>query len=139
TAMQSAVELETPAAVAAPPASGGSQPSLEGAKGALAAGNVAEAERMIRLLLVDDPDRDEYQAVLGQVYLRKGHASIAYDILQPIAKAWIGKNRRQEALEIIDAFLAVETEDADFLALKAQASGTPPPVTVESAGPSAQP
>ncbi len=119
-AMQSAAELEIPTAAPAPAApAAGEMPTLQEAKSALAAGDVAEAERMIRLLLVGDPDKDEFQAVLGMVYLRKGHASIAFDILHPIAKSWLEANRSQEAQELIDAFLAVEADDADFLALKA--------------------
>ncbi len=115
--------LETPEAVPAAPAGGGPPATLEEARRALAAGDVTEAERMIRLLLVADPDRVEYQATLGLVYLKKGHGAIAFDILCPIAKAWAGEGRRDEALEIANAFLAVEPDEEDFLAIKARAGG----------------
>jgi tetratricopeptide (TPR) repeat protein len=117
--------LETPEAVPAAPTGSGPPATLEEARRVLATGDVTEAERMIRLLLVDDPDRVEYQATLGLVYLKKGHTAIAYDILCPIAKAWAGEGRRDEALEIADAFLTVEPDEEDFLKLKARATGTP--------------
>ena len=127
--VQSAVALETPAASApAPepaPATGGSPPTLDEARRVLAAGEVGEAERMIRTLLLEDPDRSEYQAVLGMLYLKKGHASIAHDILYPMAKSWLKEGRREEAVEIVEAFLAVESGNAEFLALKAEVSGVP--------------
>jgi tetratricopeptide (TPR) repeat protein len=124
-AVQSAVALETPAAPEPVPATVGPPPTLDEARRVLAAGEVGEAERMIRILLLEDPDRNEYQAVLGMIYLKKGHASIAYDILHPMAKSWLKEGRREEAVEIVEAFLAVEPGDTEFLALKAQASGTP--------------
>lgn len=124
-AVQSAVALETPAAPEPVPATVGLPPTLDEARRVLAAGEVGEAERMIRILLLEDPDRNEYQAVMGMIYLKKGHASIAYDILHPMAKSWLKEGRREEAVEIVEAFLAVEPGDTEFLALKAQASGTP--------------
>lgn len=128
--------LETPEATPAAPTGGGPPATLEETRRVLAAGDVGEAERMIRLLLVADPDRVEYQATLGLVYLKKGHAAIAYDILCPIAKTWAGEGRRDEALEIADAFLAVEPDEEDFLAIKARAAG-PPVEAVSGAAPSA--
>lgn len=124
--------LETPEATPAAPTGGGPPATLEEARRVLAAGDVGEAERMIRLLLVDDPDRVEYQATLGLIYLKKGHAAIAYDILCPIAKAWAGEGRREEALEIADAFLAVEPDEEDFLTLKARAALGKPPIEFKS-------
>jgi tetratricopeptide (TPR) repeat protein len=126
-AVQSAVALETPAAPALAldpaPATGGSPPTLDAVRRALAAGEVGEAERMIRTLLIEDPDRSEYQVVLGMIYLKKGHASIAHDILCPMATSWLKEGRREEAVEIVEAFLAVEPDDAEFLALKAEVNG----------------
>jgi len=128
-AVQSAVALETPAAPALAlepaPATGVSPPTLDEVRRMLAAGEVGEAERMIRTLLIEDPDRNEYQAALGMIYLKKGHASIACDILYPMAKAWLREGRREEAVEIVEAFLATEPDNADFLVLKAEVSGTP--------------
>jgi tetratricopeptide (TPR) repeat protein len=128
-AVQSAVALETPTAPEPAPqpasAAGVSPPTLDEVRRLLAAGEVGEAERMIRTLLLEDPDRNEYQAVLGMIYLKKGHASIAHDILHPMAKSWLQEGRREEAVEIVEAFLAVESGDAEFLALKAEVSGVP--------------
>ncbi|MDO8546997.1 MAG: tetratricopeptide repeat protein [Nitrospirales bacterium] len=124
-AVQSAVALETPAAPEPVPATIGSPPTLDEVRRVLAAGEVEEAERMIRTLLLEDPDRSEYQAVLGMLYLKKGHASIACDILYPMAKSWLKEGRREEAVEIVEAFLAVEPDDTKFLALKAEVSGVP--------------
>ena len=124
--VQSAVALETPVVpepVAVAPA--GPPPTLDEARRLLAAGEVGEAERMIRSLLLEDPDRNEYQAMLGMIYLKKGHASIAYDMLYPMAKSWLEEGRREEAVEIVEAFLATKPGDAGFLALKAAASGAP--------------
>lgn len=123
--VQAAGALETPAVPEPVAAVSGPPPTLDEARRLLAGGDVGEAERMIRALLLEDPDRNEYQAVLGMIYLKKGHGSIAYDILHPMAKAWLDEGRREEAVEIVEAFLAVEPGDADFLALKAQGSGTP--------------
>ena len=131
--IQSAVALETPAAPEPAPAAAGPPPTLEEARQALATGNVGEAERMIRILLLEDPDRNEYQAVLGLIYLKKGHVSIAYDILHPLAKAWLAEGRQAEAVELVETFLAAEPDDADFRALKAQASGTPVEAPAEAA------
>ncbi|MEK6549129.1 MAG: tetratricopeptide repeat protein [Nitrospirota bacterium] len=124
-AVQSAVALETPAAPEPVPATVGSPPTLNDVRQVLAAGEVGEAERMIRTLLLEDPDRNEYQAALGMLYLKKGHAAIAYDILYPMAKSWLKEGRREDAAEIIEAFLAVESDNTEFLALKAEASGAP--------------
>lgn len=117
--------LEAPEATLAAPTGGGPPATLEEARRVLATRDVTEAERMIRLLLVDDPNRVEYQAMLGLVYLKKGHAAIAYDILYPTAKSWLEEGRREEAVELVEAFLATEPGNAGFLALKAAASGAP--------------
>jgi len=96
----------------------GTSGSLSEARRLLAAGDLAGAERMVRTLLLEDPDQREYQAVLGLVYLKKGQPSPAYDLLYPIAKTWLSKGRRDEAAELIDAYLKAEPEDSDFLQLK---------------------
>ena len=133
--VQPIVALEVPAAPEPVPATVGPPPTLEEARRILAAGQVEEAERMIRTLLLEDPDRKEYQSVLGMAYLKKGHASTAHDMLHPLAQSWLDEGRRGEALEIIEAFLAVEPDDAEFLALKAEASGTATePVAAVAAG-----
>ena len=124
-AVQSAVALETPAVPEPAVVPTGPPATLEEARRLFVAGEVGEAERTIRTLLLEDPDRNEYQAMLGMIYLKKGHISIAYDILYPMAKSWLGEGRREEAVEIIEAFLAAGPDDEDFLALKAQASGAP--------------
>ena len=123
-AAQSAVTLESPAAPEPVAVAAGPPPTLDEARRMLAVGEVGEAERMIRMLLLEDPDRDEYQAVLGMIYLKKGHGSVAHDILYPMAKSWVEEGRGAEAMEIVEAFLAVESDDEDFLALKAQTSET---------------
>ena len=119
--VQPTVTLEIPEPV---PVTVGPPPTLEEVRRILAADQVEEAERMIRTLLLEDPDRKEYQAVLGIVYLKKGHAATAHDVLHPLAQSWLEEGRREEALEVIDAFLAVEPDDAEFLAIKAEASRT---------------
>ena len=122
-ATPSSVTLESPAAPEPVAVAAGPPPTLDEARRMLAAGEVGEAERMIRMLLLEDPDRDEYQAVLGMIYLKKGHGSVAHDILYPMAKSWVEEGRGAEAMEIVETFLAVESDDEDFLALKAQTSG----------------
>jgi tetratricopeptide (TPR) repeat protein len=110
--------LSTPAPAA--PSVSGAPESLEETQRLLAVGDVAQAERIIRTLLLKDPERNEYKATLGLVYLKKGNAAIAYDVLYPIAQAWAEEGRHQDALELADAFLAVEPDEPDFLALKTQ-------------------
>lgn len=107
-------------------------PGAEGALGSLSevhrlllGGDLAGAERMVRTLLLEDPDQREYQAVLGLVYLKKGQLSPAYDILYPIAKAWLNKGWRDEASDLIDAYLMAEPDDDDFLQLKARVTQEP--------------
>ena len=99
--------------------------SLSKARRLLAVGDLAEAERMVRTLLLEDPDQPEYEATLGLIYVKKGQTAPAYDILYPIAKAWLSKGRRDEAAELIDAYLMAEPEDSDFLQLKVQVTEEP--------------
>jgi tetratricopeptide (TPR) repeat protein len=105
----------------------------------LATGDLAGAERMTRALLLEDPDQREYQAVLGLVYLKKGKLSPAYDILYPIAKAWLNKGRRDEASDLIDAYLMAEPDDSDFLQLKARVTQEPAAEKTERPSPKVQP
>ena len=118
------LEALSPPAPVVPPATG-TRESLAEARRLLAAGDIAQAERMIRTLLLEDPERNEYKATLGLVYLKKGNAAIAYDILYPIAQTWVEEGRQQEALELADAFLAAEPDEPDFRALKAHVAGVP--------------
>ena len=55
----------------------------------LEAGDIAQAERVIRTLLLNDPEKNEYLALLGLVYLQKDAASAAYEILFPVIKTWV--------------------------------------------------
>ena len=134
--IQSAVALVVPTAPEPVAVAAGPPPTLDEARRLLAAGEIGEAECMIRTLLLGDPDRNEYQAALGMVYLKNGHGSVAHDILYPMAKSWVEEGRRGEAMELVEAFLAVESDDEEFLALKAQARGAPPgtvlPVAADS-------
>jgi tetratricopeptide (TPR) repeat protein len=128
--VEGGIELSLPAStLSAPvqPASGPEGPpgSLSEARRMLAVGDLAGAERMVRTLLLEDPDQHEYQAILGLVYLKKGQHTPAYDILYPIAKAWLGKGRRGEASDLIDAYLVAEPDDNDFLQLKARVTEVP--------------
>jgi tetratricopeptide (TPR) repeat protein len=123
--VEGGIELSLPeSTLSAPvqPASGPAGPpgSLSEARRMLAVGDLAGAERMVRTLLLEDPDQYEYQAILGLVYLKKGQHSPAYDILYPIAETWLGKGRRDEASDLIDAYLMAEPDDTDFLQLKAR-------------------
>jgi tetratricopeptide (TPR) repeat protein len=122
-AVQSAVALEISLPPEPVPATVGPPPTLEEVRRILAAGQVEEAERMIRTLLLEDPDRKEYQAVLGMTYLKKGNASTAHDMLHPLAQSWLEEGRKEDAQEIIEAFLSAEPGDEDFLALRAEATG----------------
>src|SRR2546426_2198692 len=119
------------------PASGdeGTPGSLWEARRLLAVGDLAGAERMVRAFLLEDPDQREYQAVLGLVYLKKGQLSPAYDILYPIAKAWLTKGRREEASDLIDAYLMAEPDDDDFLQLKARVTQEPAAEKTETPSP----
>ncbi len=69
--IQAAVALATPAAPEPAPAAAGPPPTLDEVRQLLAAGEAGEAERMLRTLLLEDPDRKEYLAVLGMIYLKK--------------------------------------------------------------------
>ena len=121
-------------------------PGAEGAPGSLsevhrllAHGDLAEAERMVRTVLLEDPDQREYQAVLGLIYLKKGKLSPAYDILYPIARAWLNKGRRDEASDLIDAYLMAEPDDNDFLELKVRVTQEPAAEKTERPSPKVQP
>src|SRR5256712_13888945 len=94
---------------------------------------------MVRAFLLEDPDQREYQAVLGLVYLKKGQLSPAYDILYPISKAWLTKGRREEASDLIDAYLMAEPDDDDFLQLKARGTQEPAAAQAETPSPNVTP
>jgi len=91
----------------------------------LAANEIEKAERMTRTLLLAEPDRSDYQSLLGLVYLKKGDAATAYDILYSIVKEWLAQGRKEAAIDLADAFLAMEPDQSDFLELRALASGAP--------------
>lgn len=74
-------ELET---TAAPAAETRAATTLAEALDFLDEGDIMQAERVVRSLLLADAERPEYLALLGLVYLQKGDASTAYDILYPI-------------------------------------------------------
>jgi len=121
-------------------------PGAEGAPGSqtearrlLANGDLAEAERMVRTLLLEDSDQPEYLAILGLVYLKKGQVSPAYDILYPIAEAWLTKGQPDEASELIDAYLMAEPDDSDFLQLKVRVTQVPAAEKTERPSPKVQP
>ncbi len=142
--VEGGIELSLPeSTLSAPlqpaPAAEGAPGSLSEARRLLATGDLAEAERMTRALLLEDPDQREYQAVLGLVYLKKGQLSPAYDILYPIAKAWLNKGRRDEASDLIDAYLMAEPDDSDFLQLKARVTQEPAAEKTERPSPKVQP
>ncbi len=142
--VEGGIELSLPeSTLSAPlqpaPAAEGAPGSLSEARRLLATGDLAEAERMTRALLLEDPDQREYQAVLGLVYLKKGKLSPAYDILYPIAKAWLNKGRRDEASDLIDAYLMAEPDDSDFLQLKARVTQEPAAEKTERPSPKVQP
>jgi tetratricopeptide (TPR) repeat protein len=142
--VEGGIELSLPeSTLSAPlqpaPAAEGAPGSLSEARRLLATGDLAEAERMTRALLLEDPDQREYQAVLGLVYLKKGKLSPAYDILYPIAKAWLNKGRRDEASDLIDAYLMAEPDDSDFLQLKARVTQEPVAEKTERPSPKVQP
>jgi len=88
----------------------------------LAANEIEKAERMTRTLLLAEPDRSDYQSLLGLVYLKKGDAATAYDILYSIVKEWLAQGRKEAAIDLADAFLAMEPDQSDFLELRALAS-----------------
>src|SRR2546427_6619336 len=142
--VEGGIELSLPeSTLSAPlqPASGaeGAPGSLSEARRLLAVGDLAGAERMVRAFLLEDPDQREYQAVLGLVYLKKGQLSPAYDILYPIAKAWLTKGRREEASDLIDAYLMAEPDDDDFLQLKARVTQEPAAEKTETPSPKVTP
>ncbi len=142
--VEGGIELSLPeSTLSAPlqPASGaeGTPGSLSEARRLLAVGDLAGAERMVRAFLLEDPDQREYQAVLGLVYLKKGQLSPAYDILYPIAKAWLTKGRREEASDLIDAYLMAEPDDDDFLQLKARVTQEPAAEKTETPSPKVTP
>src|SRR5438093_1785941 len=142
--VEGGIELSLPeSTLSAPlqptPGAEGAPGSLSEARRLLAAGDLAAAERMVRTFLLDDPDQREYQAVLGLVYLKKGQLSPAYDILHPIAKAWLTKGRRDEASDLIDAYLMAEPDDDDFLQLKARVTKEPAEEKTERASPKVAP
>ena len=85
-------ELETLTVPAA--AVGGAAATPAEALRLLEAGDIAQAERVVRTLLLDDPEGNECQAMLGLVYLQKGDASTAYEILYPVVKAWVEEGRQ---------------------------------------------
>ena len=81
------VELESPGIPAAVEGTSAATPAE--ALRLLEAADGAQAERVIRTLLLSDPEKNEYLAVLGLVYLQKGDVATAYEILLPIIKTWI--------------------------------------------------
>ena len=142
--VEGGIELSLPeSTLSAPlqpaPGAEGAPGSLSESRRLLAAGDLAGAERMVRTFLLDDPDQREYQAVLGLVYLKKGQLSPAYDILHPIAKAWLTKGRRDEASDLIDAYLMAEPDDDDFLQLKARVTKEPAEEKTETPSPKVAP
>jgi len=142
--VEGGIELSLPeSTLSAPlqpaPGAEGAPGSLTEARRLLADGDLAEAERMIRTLLLDDSDQPEYQAILGLVYLKKGQLASAYDVLYPIAKAWLAKGRPGEASELIDAYLMAEPDDSDFLQLKARVTQVPAVEKSERPSPKVQP
>ena len=143
--VEGGIELSLPeSTLSAPlqpaPGAEGAPGSLTEARRLLADGDLAEAEQMVRTLLLDDDDSDqpEYQAILGLVYLKKGQLAPAYDILYPIAKAWLTKGRPGEASELIDAYLMAEPDDSDFLQLKARVTQEPAAEKTERPSPKVQ-
>ncbi len=142
--VEGGIELSLPeSTLSAPlqpaPAAEGAPGSLSEARRLLATGDLGQAERMTRALLLEDPDQREYQAVLGLVYLKKGQLSPAYDILYPIAKAWLNKGWRDEASDLIDAYLMAEPDDSDFLQLKLRVTQEPAAEKTEKPSPKVQP
>ena len=142
--VEGGIELSLPeSTLSAPlqpaPGAEGAPGSLSEVRRLLAHGGLAEAERMVRTVLLEDPDQREYQAVLGLIYLKKGKLSPAYDILYPIAKAWLNKGRRDEASDLIDAYLMAEPDDNDFLELKARVTQEPAAEKTEKPSPKVQP
>src|SRR5437870_6210039 len=114
------------------PEAEGAPATLPEARSLLARGNLAKAERMVRALLLEDADQLEYQAILGLVYLKKGQIAAAYDTLYRIAQAWHAQGRRDEASELIDAYLMAEPDDSDFLQLKVRVTQEPAAATAET-------
>lgn len=128
--------LESPVATGAPAASDATpSATLDEARRLLTSGDIERAERVVRTLLLEDPDRSEYQAILGLVYLHKGETSTAYEILYPIAQAWAEEGRHDAVLEAANAFLAIEPDQSDFLELRARVGGP----SLESPGLPAEP
>jgi len=113
------------------PEAEGAPATLPEARSLLARGDLAKAERMLRALLLEDADQLEYQAILGLVYLKKGQIAAAYDTLYRIAQAWHAQGRRDEASELIDAYLMAEPDDSDFLQLKVRVTQEPAAATTE--------
>ena len=114
------------------PEAEGAPATLPEARSLLARGDLAKAERMVRALLVEETDQLEYQAILGLVYLKKGQIATAYDILYRIAQAWHTQGRRDEASELIDAYLMAEPDDTDFLQLKVRVTQEPAAAPTET-------
>src|SRR5437899_3762788 len=114
------------------PEAEGAPATLPEARSLLARGDLAKAERMVRALLLEDADQLEYQAILGLVYLKKGQIAAAYDTLYRIAQAWHTQGRRDEASELIDAYLMAEPDDSDFLQLKVRVTQEPAAATAET-------
>jgi tetratricopeptide (TPR) repeat protein len=142
--VEGGIELSLPeSTLSAPlqpaPGAEGTPGSLSEARRLLGVGDLAGAERMVRAFLLEDPDQREYQAVLGLVYLKKGQLSPAYDILYPISKAWLTKGRREEASDLIDAYLMAEPDDDDFLQLKARVTQEPAAEKTETPSPKVTP
>lgn len=118
------LDLEPPVAAEAPAVPGATpSASLDEARRWLASGDINRAEQAVRTLLLEDPDRSEYQAILGLVYLHKGDSSTAFEILYPIAQALAEEGRHDAALEAANAFLAIEPDQSDFLELRARVGG----------------
>ncbi len=141
--VEGGIELSLPeSTLSAPlqpaPGAEGAPGSLTEARRLLVNGDLAEAERMVRTLLLEDSDQPEYLAILGLVYLKKGQVSPAYDILYPIAKAWLTKGRPDEASELIDAYLMAEPDDSDFLQLKVRVTQVPAVEKTERPSPKVQ-
>jgi tetratricopeptide (TPR) repeat protein len=142
--VEGGIELRLPeSTLSAPlqpaPSAEGPPASLPEARRLLAGGDLAGAERMLRTLLLEDPDQHEYEAVLGLVYLKKGQVSPAYDILYPIVKDWLSKGRLEEASDLIDAYLMAEPDDTDFLQLKAEATKEPAEAKPDKPSPKVRP
>ncbi len=54
-------------------------------------GDIVQAERMVRTLLLDDPENERYMAILGLIYLQKEEVSAASEILFPIIRTWVDR------------------------------------------------